>query len=55
MAIAANQSRFRCRFRKDIDSSMRIVIDNVIYSIIGGPAELGKREYLELMLERYSS
>jgi head-tail adaptor len=55
MAIAANQSRFRCRFRKDIDSSMRVVIDSVVYSIIGGPAELGRAEYIELMLEKISS
>jgi SPP1 family predicted phage head-tail adaptor len=55
MQIAANQSRFRCRWRNDIDSSMRLTVDGVNYQIIGGPAELGKREFLELMLERYSS
>ena len=55
MQVAANQTRFRCRWRNDLDSSMRIVADEVTYSIIGGPSELGKREFLELMLERYSS
>jgi SPP1 family predicted phage head-tail adaptor len=55
MQIASNQTRFRCRWRNDIDSSMRLTVDGVTYQIIGGPSELGKREYVELMLERYSN
>lgn len=53
VAISKNQARFRCRFRKDIDSAMRISIAGVIYQIISGPAVIGKNEFTELMLERY--
>ena len=55
MQVSANQTRFRCRWRSDIDSSMRLTVDGIIYQIVGGPAELGKREFIECMLERYSS
>ena len=55
MQVAANQTRFRCRWRNDIDSSMRIIVNNVTYQIISGPAELDNRKYLECMLEKYSN
>lgn len=55
LAAAANQSRFRARYRTDIDSSMRIIVDGTIYQIIGGPAEIGNHEFIECVLEKYSS
>ena len=59
LAVARNLTRCRLRWRSDIDSSMRVVVhgdSDVYYSIVGGPAEIeGRKERIELMLERYSS
>lgn len=57
LATARNQTRIRLRWRDDIDSSMRVVDveTDVIYQIIGGPAMLGRREFLEIQCERYST
>jgi SPP1 family predicted phage head-tail adaptor len=59
VAVARNQTRVRIRWRSDIDSSMRITVHgdaDVIYQIVGGPAEIrGRRRMLEMMCERYSS
>jgi head-tail adaptor len=56
--VARNQSRVRIPYRGDVDSSMRIVrkgTPDVVYSIVGGPAIIGRREQLEMVVERYSS
>lgn len=55
LAVGAKQSRLRIRYRKDLDSSMRVVLDGVIYQIISDFAELGKKEYAEAMIEKYTS
>ena len=58
LAIAKNQTRVRIRYRSDVDSSMRMVLwrpGAITYQIVGGPAELGKHEYSEFMVERLSS
>ena len=56
--IAKNQTRVRIRYRSDVDSSMRMVIYRpgpITYQIIAGPAEIGRKEYVEFMVERFSS
>lgn len=56
--VARNQSRVRMRYLPDVDSTMRIIRKgppDVTYSIVGGPAIIGRREYLEMVCERYSS
>ena len=59
LALARNQTRIRIRWRNDIDSSMRITVHgdaDVVYQIVGGPAEIrGRRIMLEMMCEKYSS
>lgn len=59
LAVAKNQTRIRMRHRSDVDSTMRITVHgsaDVIFQIIGGPAEIGGRKaYLEMMCERYST
>lgn len=52
---AANQARVRIRYREDVDSSMRVEYRGYIWQIIGGPAEIGRREYIEFVVERYTS
>lgn len=58
LTTARNQTRLRLRWRPDIDSTMRIVLHgdaDTVYQIVGGPAEIGRKEKLELVVERYST
>lgn len=54
----ARRTRVRIRYRSDLDTSMRAIIyrpSATTYQIVSGPAELGQHEYLEFMVERYST
>jgi head-tail adaptor len=55
--IGRSLSRVRMRWRDDVTSDMRIVetdgLERVL-QIIGGPAELGRREFFEVRCERDS-
>ncbi len=58
LAMAADTSVMIIRFRGDVDTSMRIIAyrpNRLVYQIIAGPAEIGKRQYLEFGVSRYSS
>lgn len=53
--IARNRVRVRIRYLAGLDPSMRVVHQAVVYNIIGGPSEIGRKEWHEILLERYSS
>lgn len=53
--LAARPARVRIRFREDVTPAMRFVLGTRIMQIIGGPAEIGRRDELEFMVEDYSS
>ncbi|MES2634013.1 MAG: head-tail adaptor protein [Pseudomonadota bacterium] len=59
MAIASDRGRLRMRWRGDLDSTMRVTLhgeSDKTYQIVGGPAEIGgRKQYVEMVLERYSS
>ncbi len=59
LAVARNQTRIRIRWRSDISSDMRVIVHgdtDVLYQIVGGPAEIrGRKVMLEMVCERYSS
>ncbi len=58
LRVNVKSTRLRMRYRTNIDASMRIIIerpDPVIYQIVGGPAELGKRDGIELLLHEMTS
>lgn len=55
LVIGTKQKRWRARYRCDVDSSMRIVIDGIAHQIVGGPAELGQRQYIECVIDSYTS
>lgn len=59
LVLSRQPARLRMRYRTDVDSAMRIVMltpgGEVIHQIIGGPAELGHQEQIELLIERISS
>ena len=52
--MAARPARVRMRFRDDVTADMRFVMGKRIMQIVSGPAELGRREALEFMVEEYS-
>ena len=58
LPTARNLTRIRLRWRDDITSAMRVTVhgnSDVVYQIIGGPAEVGGRqELIELICERYT-
>jgi len=54
LVVGTKQKRWRARYRGDVDSSMRIVVDGIAHQIVGGPAELGQREYIECVVEAYT-
>ena len=53
--IARRPTRIRTRFREDITSDMRIIYGERVLQIVSGPAELGRRDGLELIAEEYTS
>lgn len=53
--VSVRRARVRMRYRSDIDASMRCIIGGVVHQIVGGPAEIGRHEYMELLLERTST
>lgn len=59
LAQARNQTRIRMRWRSDVDSTMRIVVhgdSDVVYQIVGGPAEIGGRQReIEMVCEKFST
>lgn len=58
LEIATQQTRVRMRYRADVNSSMRLVLLSpveAIYQIISGPAIIGNKEGIELVVEKYSS
>jgi len=53
--VASRPARVRMRYRDDVTASMRFVLDGRIMQIVAGPAEMGRRDGLEFMVEDYSS
>ena len=52
--MAARPARVRMRYRADVTADMRFVMGERIMQIVSGPAELGRREALEFMVEEYN-
>lgn len=53
--IASRPARIRTRYRSDITPDMRILFGARVMQIVSGPAEIGRREGLELMATDYST
>ncbi|MBE2990889.1 head-tail adaptor protein [Sphingomonas sp. CFBP 13603] len=47
-------ARVRMYWRDDVETGMRLVEGNRIMQIVSGPAELGRRGGIELMVEDYN-
>ena len=55
VSIRRRPARIRIRYRDDITSEMRIRLGDRYLSIVAGPAEIGRREGIELMAEELST
>jgi head-tail adaptor len=58
-SVTARQSRVRMHWRDDVASDMRFVdvtdgFDGRIMQIISGPANIGRRDIVEFMVEDYT-
>ncbi len=50
---ATRRARVRMYWRDDVTADMRLVLGDRVMHIISGPAELGRRGGLEVMVEDY--
>lgn len=58
LATATRPARVRIRYMRGLSSDMRVILHgetDEVFSIVGGPAELGRRRWIEMTLEAYSS
>lgn len=58
LAVATRPARLRMRYLHGVTSAMRVTLHgdtDVIYQIVGGPAEIGRRQWLEMTIEQYST
>lgn len=58
LRMADRPARVRIRYLRGITSDMRVVVHNETdetFEISGGPAEIGRREWIELTIRGYSS
>lgn len=56
--INAQPARIRVRYRTGITSDMRVIVHGATdrtMQIIAGPAEIGRREWLEFVVTEYST
>lgn len=56
--LSEKPARVRMRYVRGITSDMRIIIHNevdTIHQISAGPAEIGRREYIEFTVREFSS
>jgi SPP1 family predicted phage head-tail adaptor len=58
LRVAILPARVRIRYRSDVTADMRVIFHGAsdrTMQIVGGPAEIGRREWLEMVCEAYSS
>ena len=53
--VSARPARVRMRYRSDILPGWRFVMGTRVMQIVAGPAEIGRREEVEFMVEDYST
>jgi head-tail adaptor len=49
------RTRYRIRWRGDLDATMRLRDGDRTLQIVGGPAELGRRDFIDLICEEFTS
>lgn len=58
LALASRPARVRIRYMRGLSSDMRIIVHNevdAVFQIVGGPAEIGRREWIEFTIKAFST
>lgn len=55
ISIARRPARVRIRYRDDITGDMQVVLNGRRMHIVAGPAEIGRREAIEFMVEELTT
>ena len=58
LELAKQPARLRIRYMRGLSSDMRVTLHgetDQVFQIVGGPAELGRRRWIEMTLEAYTS
>lgn len=58
LRVATKRIRIRIRYLATVTSDMRIVLldrGNAVLQLVAPPAEIGRKEYMELMCENYTT
>ncbi len=58
LRMADRPARVRLRYLRGISSDMRVIVHNEVdevFQISGGPAEIGRRQWIELTITGYST
>ena len=53
--IANRPARIRMRYLAGLAADMRVIVGSRVLHIVSGPAEIGRREGIELIAQQYSS
>jgi len=56
--LAERPARVRMRYTRGVTSDMRVIVHNetdTIHQISNGPAEIGRRQWIEFTIREYSS
>ena len=53
--ITNRPARIRMRYFAGLTADMRVIVGNRTMHIVSGPAEIGRREGIELIAQQYSS
>lgn len=58
LEMANRPARLRMRYQRGITSDMRVMLHDeadTLFEITGGPAEIGRREWIEITIKAFSS
>lgn len=58
LRMADRPARVRIRYMRGLSSDMRVIVHNEtdeVFEISGGPAELGRRKWIEMTIRAYTS
>lgn len=58
LAIGSRPARVRIRYMRGLSSDMQVIVHNEVdelFQIVGGPAEIGRREWVEFTIKAFTT
>lgn len=58
LALANRPARLRIRYMRGLSSDMRVIVHgetDEVFQILGGPAEIGRREWIEFTIKAFTT